>query len=127
MNDVMKKTKDMFEKELGKIVDKGEMTASNLELVYKIVDILKDVAEICEKEDGMGYEDEYSNRRGYGMMRSRYYPYMGNYTVEGSYGRGYSGGRSNTSSIKAKLHQLMNEAENDHERMMIQTWMDDLG
>ena len=133
MSDVMKKTKALFEKELDKLVGTGEISASNLELVYKIVDILKDVAEICEKEDAMAYEDDYSGRRGYGMMRSHsYYPYMGNYTVEGSYGRGYSGesnynrGRSN-SSMKAKLHQLMNEAETDHERMMIQSWMDDLG
>ena len=142
MNDLYKKTKDVFEKELEKIIDKGNVNSTDLDLVYKLVDIIKDIGEICEKDEEMyGYES--SGRRGYGMMRSRYYPYMGEYTVEGSYGRGYSGegnyrrgysadggyggGRSNNSAMKAKLQQLMSEAKNDHEKMMIQSWMDDLG
>ena len=144
MKDVYKKAKDLFEKELDKVVAGGSMTASNLELTYKIVDIIKDINEICEADDAM-YDEEYSGRRGYGMRTSRSYgygyPYMGNYTVEGSYGRGYSGmdggyGMNNSNNygnrssgntaMRSKLQQLLNEAQTDHERAMIQSWMDEL-
>lgn len=128
MNDLYKKAKNVFEKELERVVDKGDLSPTNLEFSYKLVDIIKDIGEICEKEDIM-YEDDYSGRRGYSMRHSRYYPYMGEYAVEGTYGRGYSGEgyrRSNTSSMKASLQQLLNEASNEHERMMIQRWMDEV-
>lgn len=130
MGDSYKKVKELLEKELDKIAEKGTIDPTNLEYSYKIVDIIKDIYEICEKEDNM-YDEESSGRRGYGMRRSRYYPYMGEYRVEGTYGRGRSGdaygrGYSNASSMKAKLHQLMDETDNDRERMMIQSWMDDL-
>ena len=128
MKDLYKRTKEVFERELGKIVDKGNVNSTDLELTYKLVDIIKDIEEICEKETIM-YEDDYSGRRGYGMRSSRYYPYMGEYTVEGTYGRGYSRddyGRSNASSMKSTLQQLLNEATNEHERMMIQRWMDEV-
>lgn len=143
MGEVYKKAKEVFEKELEKIVDKGDINPTNLEFAYKLVDIIKDIGEICEMDDEM-YDEESSGRRMYGMRRSRRYPYMGNYTVEGSYGRGYSGadggygsnsnyggnsygGRSSgTSAMHSKLQRLLDEASTDRERMMIQSWMDDL-
>lgn len=136
MKDVYKKTKDLFEKELDRLTATGNMSASNLELTYKIVDIIKDINEICEKDDMM-YDEDYSGRRGYGMRMSRSYgygyPYMGSYTVEGNYGRGYSGmdggyggNNSGNTAMRSKLQQLMNEAQTDHERAMIQSWMDSL-
>ena len=140
MGDIYKKAKDVFEKELQKIIDKGDMNPTNLEYSYKIVDIIKDIGEICEQDEEM--YDEESSGRTYGMRRSRRYPYMGNYTVEGSYGRGYSGAdggygsnysgnnygsrTSGTSAMHSKLQRLLDEASTDHERMMIQSWMDDL-
>ena len=135
MKDVYKKTKDLFERELNKLVATDSMSATNLELTYKIVDIIKDINEICEKDDMM-YDDEYSERRGYGMRNSHYYghPYMGSYTAEGTYGRGYSGmdggyemRNSGNAAMRSKLQQLMNEAANDNERSMIQSWINQLG
>lgn len=145
MSEVYKKTKDLLESELEKLVAGGNMTAANLELTYKIVDVIKDIGEICE-QDAMMYEDDYSGRRGYGMRSSRSYgyPYMypngGNYYVEGSYAGGYgnnysnnysnnggySQGQSRNSQMEMKLRNLMNEASNDQERMMIQNWMNEL-
>lgn len=135
MGDIYKKARDVFEKELEKIVDK-DVNPTNLEYAYKLVDIIKDIGEICEQDEEM-YDEESSGRRMYGMRRSRRYPYMGNYTVEGSYGRGYSGTdgyssanydnrNSRNSAMRAKLQRMMDEASNDHERMMVQTWMDEL-
>lgn len=143
MKETYKKTKDLLERELDKLIAGDNMTATNLELTYKIVDIVKDINEICEK-DAMMYDEEYSGRRGYGNRSSRAYgyPYMGSYASEGNYGRGYSGmdggygmnnsgnnygGRSSgDTAMRSKLQQLLNEAQNDHERMMIRTWMDEL-
>lgn len=136
MCEVYKKAKEVFEKELQKIIDKGDMNPTNLDYSYKIVDIIKDIGEICEQDEEM-YDEESSGRRMYGMRRSRRYPYMGNYTVEGSYGRGYSGNdggyggnygnrTSGGSAMRSKLQRLMDEASTDHERMMIQSWMDEL-
>ena len=132
MKDLYKRTRDLYERELGKIVDKGNINSTDLELTYKLVDIIKDINEICESDDEM-YGEE-SSRRNYGMRRSRYYPYMGEYTVEGSYGRGYSGeggfgynaGYSSASPMRSKLQKLMDEAGTEHERMMIQRWIDEV-
>lgn len=142
MSEVYKKTRDLLERELEKLVASDNMTATNLELTYKIVDVIKDIDEICEK-DSMLYGEDYSGRRGYNMRSSRAYgyPYMGNYMVEGSYtsgnnygggysGNNYVGGYSNrnsgTSEMRSKLQKLLDEASTDHERMMIQSWMNDL-
>ena len=138
MSEVYKKTKDLLENELEKLVTGGNMMATNLELTYKIVDIIKDIGEICERDEIM-YEEDYSGRRGYGMGRSRSYgyPHMypsgGNYYVEGSYAPGnysrngsYNQGMSRNSNMEMKLKQLMSEASNDQERMMIQSWMNEL-
>ena len=35
--------KDMLEKELGQIADKRELTSNNLEIMDKVVDIIKDI------------------------------------------------------------------------------------
>ena len=132
MSEVYKKTRNLLERELEKIVAGDNMTANNLELTYKIVDVIKDINEICEKDE-MLYGEDYSGRRGYGMRSSRSYgyPYMGNYMLEGSYnGGGYSGNYGNrnsgTSEMRSKLQKLLDEASTDHERMMIQSWMNDL-
>ena len=139
MGDVYKKAKDLFEKEFEKIVDKGEINDKTLDYSYKLADIIKDINKICDYEEEREYDESYSGRRGYSMRRSRdyqmmppmsnWYPMEGNYSY--GYGRGYSGdygrGMSNASPMKSKLHQLLNEASNDRERMMIQSWIDELG
>lgn len=146
MGDCYKKGIDMYEKEYEKLVEKGTMSASDLELHGKLLDAIKDAYKICKMKEESGYDEDVSGRRGYGMMRSRYYPSMGEYYVEGSYApynwqqsngpymRGYSSegnygrGMSNASSgLKTKLHQLMNETTNDQEKMMIQSWINDMG
>ena len=112
MGDVYKKARNLFENELEKIVTKGDMTPTNLELTYKVIDILKDITEICAMdESGYGYMNDYS---GYG--------YMNDYSGRRSYRRGYSG----NSMMGMKLRNLMNEASNDKERMMIQSWLNEL-
>lgn len=146
MGDCYKKGIEMYEKEYEKLVEKGTLSASDLELHEKLLDAIKDAYKICKMKEDFEYDEETSGRRGYGMMRSRNYPSMGEYYVEGSYApygwqqsnngpymRGYSSegnynrGMSNaSSSLKAKLHQLMNETTNDNERMMLQSWINSI-
>lgn len=137
MNDTYKKAKDLFEKELDKIVAKDNLSPAELEVSFKLVDILKDIAEICEK-DGDPYMDSSSEAR-YSMRMSRnYHPYMGGgeYYVNGTYGRGgygsYDGypsdygmqpSRNNNMNANAKLQQMYDEAGSDHERRIIQSLM----
>lgn len=124
MGDVYKRAKGLFEKELEKIVDKGDITPANLDYSYKLIDIIKDIDEVCAMDNAeREYEDEYSGRRSYRNGYSRNYPYE-NYSYRGSYqgNPGYSG----NSMIVSKLHNLMNEASNEKERMMIQSWLNEV-
>ena len=146
MGDVYKKAREVFERELDVIVGIGNITATDVEVTYKLVDILKDLGEICKNDmeiDSM-YEDDYSGR--YGRMRSGDYPHMGWYTGEyyngtanrqgmrnGGYSRNsysrngnYGNNSSRNSEMMNKLQGLLNEVNSDHERMMIQSWMNDL-
>lgn len=126
MGDVYKKAKNLFEKELEKIVDNGDVSPANLEFSYKLVDILKDICEICSMDNG-GYDDEYSGRYSYRNGYSRNYPYEGYSNRNGNYSN-YSGynGYSGNSMMAMKLRNLMNEATNDRERMMIQSWLNEV-
>lgn len=93
----------MLEKELGQIADKRELTSNNLEIMDKVVDIIKDIETICAMreagEEGYSemmpyymYDDGSSYARGRGRYAKR--DSMGRYSSEGGYsGRGsYDGG-----------------------------------
>lgn len=81
---VYEDTKELVEKEIDEIVKKGEMSPTELEQLYKLIDIAKDICEI--EEDKMG---GVSGRVSYGTM-----PYWGQISYEdSSYGRN---GRSGT-------------------------------
>jgi len=95
--------KDMLEKELGQIANKRELTSNNLEIMDKVVDIIKDIETICAMreagEEGYSemmpyymYDDGSSYARGRGRYAKR--DSMGRYSSEGGYsGRGsYDGG-----------------------------------
>lgn len=51
--------KQMLHEELQKIVKKGDITPMELENVYKVVDIMKDIETITAMEEA-GYSEEYS-------------------------------------------------------------------
>lgn len=71
---------EMLCKELKKIVEKGEITSSSLDMVDKLTHSIKNVYKIQ-----MGYEGEYSGADLYGRGRS--------YAMDGGYSRGrYSRG-----------------------------------
>lgn len=86
----MQKLKEMVKKELVEIENKG-INASNLELISKLVDILKDISKIEKNEGGQemqGYDRRHEDD--WGKYRERSYMGM-DYRDNDSYGR--MGGR----------------------------------
>lgn len=97
---------DMLEDELKKISKKEDITAMDLENIYKMVDIVKDITTVdamhkAEQEGysrdyardmSRGYSDDYANAydsyRSYDGRRGRDGDGDGRYSEEGSYRRG---------------------------------------
>ena len=112
--------KDMLCDEVRKINSQGELNPTTLQVADTVVDIIKDIMEICEKEEQMGYNDEGSYRNdygnGYNRMNTSHNYYDNNY---GSYNRnrnnsyGYDNGYSRhtaTDQMINKLEMMMQDA-----------------
>lgn len=149
--------KSMLCDELEEIAKKKELTSSNLEVIDKAVDVIKDLSTIEAMESEYGYsQDGYSqegySRGGYSggyFGRMPYYMYDDGMSQEGgSYARGrgsnarrdsmgrYSReGRSNegrsyegySGDTKEELKRLMDTAQNDREREAIRSALDQMG
>lgn len=121
------KLKDKLWEELEDISRSGEMSGSDLEMVHKITDTIKNIDKICMLESGG--EDGYSNAR-------RHYV-RGHYSRDGGYddyeyargdnnGRGYNGryprddGRDN---MMSHLTAAM-ATSSEEDREMIRRMMD---
>lgn len=134
--DVYYDAKDLLKHELHEIIEKGEITGSNLEAIDKILNSIKNTCKIIMyeeyAEDGYSYADgdrdmsEYSYARGRGRNAKR--DSMGRYSSEGGYSNGrrgrYSrGGYSYADDDKhgkiEMLKEMMNEVSSDDERRAI--------
>lgn len=98
--------KDMLEDELKKISKKEDITAMDLENIYKMVDIVKDISTVdamkkaeeqgysrdYARDYSRGYSEDYSNAygsyRSYDGRRGRDGDGDGRYSEDGSYRRG---------------------------------------
>ena len=137
--------KDMLEKELGQIADKRELTSNNLEVMDKVVDIIKDIETICamrNADDGYSnnypyymYDDGMSNARGRGRYAKR--DSMGRYSSDGLYmDDGYSGrydrgtrGYSREDSKEhmiGELERMERDASDENQKNMIRNWKNQL-
>ena len=136
----LEQLKELLEEEIKKVAKKGDITPAEVEAMYKVVDIIKDIGAIEAMEEyGEDDEEEYSNRgysrRGYSSRRS--------YMDGGSYRRGgrssaYRGGggsynrrsyrgysmEESRDAMMSKLEEAMNEATTEHERQAIMACMD---
>ena len=136
--------KEMLCDELEEIAKKKELTTNSLDVLYKGVDILKDISTIKAMEQEYP-EEGYSRDSGYSQGyygRMPYYMYddgssyargrgsnarrdsMGRYSSEGrsyDYSRdGYSG------DTKEELQRIMNSTQNDREREAIRKALDSM-
>lgn len=126
MQKTFDKLRDMIGSEMDQITARGELDENSLACTYKMVDILKDLGEI-EMNDS-GYSQRYMPQypmNSYGMggnsYRNNNTMYRGN-----SYRNSYNGmgGYSRTGDTMDKLHQMMNEAQTEHERETIRRVME---
>ena len=127
----LEQLKELLEEEIKKVTKKGDITPAEVEAMYKVVDIIKDIDTIEAMEEyGEDNDGEYS-RRGYSSRR----PYMdggsyrrsrgmnGRYVSRDRSYRGYSMEESRD-AMMAKLEEAMNEATTEHERQAIMACMD---
>lgn len=127
--------KDMLCNEVKKITQQNDFTTSTLETAYKIVDMLKDIEEIQEKETNHQYEKEGS----YGYWGVGYggrMPYNDRYSYGNSgmnngggnsygYDNGYSR-MSSTDKMMSELQMMMDESTSARDKAIIQRAMDEL-
>ena len=126
------KIKDMLCDELDEIAKKNELTSSNLEVIDKAIDIIKDIHTIYAMESEYP-EGGYSRDGGYSngfYSRYPYYMYDGE-DMGNSYARGRGANASRDSmgrysqdghmddysrDAASELHRLMENAKSDKER-----------
>ena len=127
--------KDMLCDEVKKINAQGELNPTTLQVADTVVDSIKDIMEIYEKEERMGYTDDSSYRNGYTNNYNHPVPthnyYDNNY---GSYNRnrnnsyGYDNGYSRhtaTDQMIGKLEMMMQDATSK-DKATIQRCIDEL-
>lgn len=126
--------KDMLCTEVKKITQQNDFTTSTLETAYKIVDMLKDIEEIQEKE---GHQYEKDGSYGYwGVGYGGRMPYNDRYSYGnsgmnngGGNSYGYDNGYSRMSSSDKMMHELqmmMDESTSARDKSIIQRAMDEL-
>ena len=120
-------TKEVIKDELKKLIKKGELTPAEMDTVFKAVDSIKDICEMCHEDpDGnysMGAHMYDPNWEYSGTARS---PVTGRYISGGmphgnmrvSYGDNYSG-HSIKDRMVARLEPMYDEAKSDYERQLI--------
>lgn len=123
--------KDMLCRELDDI-QHMELSSSNLDVIYKSVDILKDIETIKAMENGYSNDYEHS-----GMGRP-WYSYEGMNSYNGSYdgrGRGPYANRDSqgryandgySRNSAEEIRRLMDNAKDEHEREVLRKAMDSL-
>lgn len=131
MKKTLENTKEAIKDELKKLVKKGDLTPAEMDTVFKAVDTIKDICEMCHEDPEGNYSAGYSGAQGsygsqsyYGQARS---PVTGRYISSGmphgnmrvSYGENYSG-HSIKDRMVARLEPMYDEAQSDYERQLIQ-------
>lgn len=136
--------KDLIDDELKEISKKGELTETDLNNVYKMVDICKDITTIeamKASEYSSAYSREYSSEN-YPMSNDgSYRSYARGGSYEGSYARrgrdgdgdgrysergSYRDGYSGHDETREKLERLMRKAGSEQERESIRRIMEQL-
>ena len=130
--------KDMIYEEIENISHQGQLNKESVCVLGELVDILKDIGTIEMFEEGIYVpENEYSLASGYngngGYSQRNGYRGLNNrnnrsYNYNYGYSRrsGYSRDGANDHMI-SQLHQIMNETQNEEDRMAVQRLIDQMG
>lgn len=120
---VFDRIKDMLCDELEEIAKKNELTSSNLDVIYKAVDVIKDLTTVEAMEQEGYSNDGYSGHYPYyhiyddGNSYTRKRDSMGRYSRDDGYSR---------DSMKDELRQMMDRAKSDKEREALRKAMDSM-
>lgn len=127
--ELIEKLDKMVEKEVNKMVDKGDLTPADVENVTKAVCLLHKLRH--EEEDAYMMDEAegmYSQRRypmAYGRGGNSYE--RGRSSVTGRYtsrnNGGYGGYSQNGDDLVSQLEMMRSRASSDQERRMIDQWM----
>lgn len=141
MHDEMEALKSLLKKEINKVTAKGDLTPVELENMTKALCLLEQIEDYEEYKDG---ESSYrmsrtSHRRGRSPSTGRYvsmdyydmpeepYSHRTNRMrpMRDFYEKGYSG-HSIHDRMVAKLEEMYDEAKTDHERQIVDKWIERL-
>lgn len=127
--EVLYDIENMLCRELEDVVHKGEMNVGDLDMIYKSVDIIKDVKTIEAMDQNYSYE--YSGRPNYAYDGENERNYEG-----GSYGRGrnarrdargrYSSfyGREYSRATEDDIKDMMEKSNDDREKEVLRRVLD---
>lgn len=132
MEKLYRDAKKILEREIKDIVERGELDPNSLDVMYKVLDNIKDISIICAMK---AEEDEYSERYmydddmayargGYSRRggRSNRGSYDGSY--DGSYGSYARNSYARRYSRDDELEEMMREAKTEKERELIRQLME---
>lgn len=133
MHDCIEKFQEILEKDLKEKLDRvnaaGTVTPDDLMVIDKATDVMLDLIKYNEWKMGEGENtyDGYSTRRGRSATTGRYVSRDSNPRNMRSYDD-YSGRRSYTgysghNRMIEELERMYDEAQNEHERHMIDEWI----
>lgn len=136
MHECIEKFQEILEKDLKEKLEKvnsaGTVTPDDLMVIDKATDVMLDLLKYEEWTMGEGENSYggYSTRRGRSATTGRYvsrdsYPhnmrsYNDGYSMRRSYDNGYSG----HNRMIDELERMYDEAQNEHERHMIEKWIE---
>ena len=129
---IYESAQDMMICELDKLIQKNEVSPTTLDYIDKIVDIIKDLYEVCtDEENRMNMYDDYSGRSGRMYDRGSVYGNDGYYRRGSSYGSEPSmrSGTSRDTSKQAMLDHLYaahDTASSEEERKRIKRMIDEI-
>lgn len=121
----------LLEKEIKEVVERGEIDPGSLDVMYKVLDNIKDISIICamkkeeeeysERQSSYMYDDDMSSyRRGrYSRRRGSYDGSYGENSYDGSYDGSYGRGSYRGYSRTEELENMMREAKTEKERELI--------
>lgn len=125
MDSVLDKLNDLVEKELNKIVLKGDITPAELEIATKAVCLIEKIKMVAEYEAGGSYSSY--NDRSYRRYRS--YD-SDDYAMDRGYNRsmdrGYSGHSVRDRMISQLESTMMDAAQSESERRTIESLISQL-
>lgn len=113
----MYELKEMLCEELKKITDKGEISASSLDVIDKLTHSIKSIETIMAM-------DGYSNDGSYMMGNESYARNRGSYAyAQRRDSRGRYSRANEMDDLKEDLRELMDNAQSEEQKKMIRNWM----